>query len=325
VKTPAHSIIYTGGGGRLGNQLIRFAHWLAWIRAQEENVQLINVAFWPFAPYFVPWNEEPGCIYPRSAAGAANLTSRLMTALPDYLQRRLEVRWQLLIQKAGGRWPNSQSVVLRDDVGEAIDLDSPFFMDRLKQRRITMCRGWKISSWRLFAEQQDELRKLFQPAPRFLRRARAFIKPLRERYDVVAGLFIRQSDYREWRDGRFYFPTSEYRAWISQLIDLHAGRRVGVVIASEEVQDLAGFAGLSCHFTSGSRNVGGHWFASFAELSLCDFILSPPSTFSASAAFVGRIPLWPLVESKQTLSLDQLLPDSMVQAARHPLFSLSVK
>src|SRR5437867_1802898 len=315
MKKPNHSIVYTGGGGRLGNQLIRFAHWLAWARAQDGNVEVINLAFWPFAEYFATWNENPGCIFPLRRAGTADLTAHLSARLPTWLRTRMEWRWQSFVQNTGKWWPQWQSISLHDSAGEEIDLDSPLFGDRINRSRVTTCRGWRIAGWRLFSEQQTELRKFFRPAAAFLHGAREFLAPLRERYDVIAGLLIRQSDYRDWRDGQFYFSAPQYATWIRQLIDLHGDRRVAVIVASDEWQDPSVLAGLPFYFASGSVNAGGHWFESFVELSLCDFIVSAPSTFSAAAAFVGNISLWPLMDRTQTLAREQVITDPMVGAA----------
>jgi hypothetical protein len=326
MKRPAHTVIYTHGGGRLGNQVLRFAHWMAWARAHAGEVEVVDLAFWPFAENFAVWREHPGCVYPLRA-GRADWLARRRAALPRWLREWSEERCRLqrVVQVAGRWWPGGQAVEL-DIVGEeSADLDDPDFFARIARRRVTTCCGWKIASWRLVAEQQAELRKFFRPAPEFARRSAEFITALRQRHDVVIGLFIRQSDYREWNDGRFYFSTVQYAAWVRQLLDLHGGRRVAIVIASEEWQDPAALAGLPCHFATGAPNAGGHWFESWIELSLCDFIVSPPSTFSATAAFLGGVPLWPLVSAEQTLSFAQLIADGLIGAARHPEFSCAVK
>src|ERR1019366_8455995 len=113
------------------------------------------------------------------------------------------------------------------------------------------------------------------------------------------GVHIRQSDYRQWDNGRFYFSTAQYAGWIRQLVDLHPGRRIAVVVASDEWQDPAQFAGLPIYPATGNPNAGGHWFENWIELSLCDIVVCPPSTFSATAAFLGEVPLWPVMAEDQ--------------------------
>jgi hypothetical protein len=326
MKSPAQTVIYTHGGGRLGNQVLRFAHWMAWARAHPGQVEVCNFAFWPFAAYFAVWREHPGCVFPLRA-GRADRLARWRMALPRRLREWSEERSRLprLVQ-AAGRWrPGWQAIALNIAREESIDLDDPGFLTRIARRPVTTCSGWKIAGWRLVAEQEGELRPLFRPVPEFERRSADFMAGLRQRHEVVIGIFIRQSDYCEWHDGRFYFSTAQYAAWIRQLLDLHGGRRVAIVVASEEWQEPALFAGLPVFFATGTPNAGGHWFESWVELSRCDFVVSPPSTFSATAAFLGAIPLWPVVSVEQNLAFDQLMADGMIGAARHPVFSLAVK
>ncbi len=319
-------IIYTHGGGRLGNQVIRHAHWLAWTRAQEGRVNLVNLAFWPFANFFDCWQQHPGCGIPLRPDRADRL-ARVRDKLPEGLRRWGDQGHHLAraVHALGRCWPGWQAMALDDLKGEGIDLNEPAFLSRVAACRVTTLSGWKIASWRLVTEQQAELRQFFQPAPEWSRRAQEFISNLRQHHDLLIGVFIRQSDYREWEEGRFYFSTAHYLVWIRQLLDLHSGRRVAVVIASEVRQDPALFAGLPCHFATGAVNVGGHSFESWLQLSRCDLVVSPPSTFSATAAFLGEVPLWPLAAAGQVMDFNQIIPDHLIGAARHPAFSLSVK
>jgi len=323
---PPHTVIYTHGGGRLGNQIVRFAHWISWARAHEGQVEVLDMAFWPYARYFAGWREHPGCVYPMRAS-RADRYARWYSALPEWIRQKGQSRDRLarMIYASRRGQPGWQEVTLDIGKGESIELGDPEFFQRIARVPMTLCSGWKIADWPRFAREQAELRKFFAPAPKYAARSDAFMAALRAKHDFVAGLVIRQSDYRAWMDGRFYFSTEQYVAWIRQLLDLHPGRRAAVVVASEERQDPALFAGLPCYFASGAGGQGGHWFESFAELAQCDLVLSPPSTFGASAAFVGGIPLWPLSAIDQNLAVSQILEDGMAGAARHPVFSHAVK
>jgi hypothetical protein len=324
MRRPRHTVLYTHGGGRLGNQLLRFVHWMAWAREHEGEVEVIDMAFWPYARFFQQWQSHPACVYP-VRPHRLDAAARQFRRLPVWLGRRAEWRLQRAVHAIGRCWPGWQAMALDDPAGENIDLESPDFFSSVTQHRVTTCAGWKISGWNFLAKHQVMLRECFRPEPAFLHRAEKFIAPLRGKYDVLAGLLIRQSDYRTWHDGRFCFSAGTYAGWIRQLLDLHPGRRVAVVMACDEPQDPSDFAGLPCYFASGSVNAVGHWFESFVELSLCDFVLSPPSTFSATGAFIGAIPLWPLLATGQALAFDQIITDALPSAAVHPVFGLSVK
>ncbi len=326
MSQPAHTVIYTHGGGRLGNQVMRFAHWIAWARAQAGEVEVLNLAFWPYADFFAEWKNHPGCLYP-VGGGWSDRLAQLRAVLPGWLRAMSEKNTRLprVVQAAGHWWPGWGAVELDIVREESADLADPLFYAQVTRRAVTTCCGWKIACWPMVAAQQADLRPFFQPAAPFARPAEAFVGGLRAQHDLVIGVLIRQSDYREWNDGRFYFPTTQYATWIRQLLDLHPGRRVAFVVASEEWQDPACFAGLPVWLATGNPRSGGHWFENWVELSLCDFIVTAPSTFSATAAFLGAVPLWPVVAAGQNLAFDQLIPDGLIGAARHPVFSLVVK
>jgi hypothetical protein len=319
-------VIYTHGAGRLGNQVLRFLHWIAWVRANQETVQVLNFAFWQSARYFSVWREHPGCVFPVQA-GRADSLARLLEKLPQRVVQWCDDRWllQRRMHGLGELWPHWQALSIDDQAGERIDLETPEFLHSVQSRSLSTCAGWQIAGWKYVAEQQDALREWFRPAEGWRRRSEEFIGELRTRYDLVVGLLIRQSDYRTWNDGRFLFSTVQYARWIEQLLDLHLGRKTVVVIASEAWQDPEVLLGLPYVFAPGAKNLAGHWFDSFVALSLCDFVVSPPSTFSAVAAFVGNIPLLPLTGATQQLSSGDLLPNALVDAASHPIFSIAVK
>lgn len=319
-----HTVLYTHGGGRLGNQLLRFMHWMAWAREHEGEVEVIDMAFWPYAEFFELWKSHPACVYPVRSHGL-DAAARQFRRLPGWLGRRAEWRLQRVVHAIGRWWPGWRAVALDDPAGESLGLESPDFLSSVTKHRVTTCAGWKYSGWNLLAKHQAMLRESFRPEPIFAHRAEKFVAPLRRECDVLAGLLIRQGDYRMWHGGRFCFSAATYAGWIRQLIDLHPGRRVAVVMAGDERQELSAFTGLPCYFASGSANAGGHWFESFVELSLCDFVLSPPSTFGAMAAFVGGRPLWPLLAPGQVLAFDQIIAEPLTGAAAHPVFGLSVK
>jgi hypothetical protein len=319
-----HRIIYTHGGGRLGNQVVRFAHWIAWALERGAEVEVRDLAFWPHAKYFATWQAHAGCVFPLRPDGWDEV-ARERGALPEYLLHRLEWRIQHLVQRMGRHMPRWQAIGLDVAAGEALDLTDAGFMDAVRRHRVTTFAGWRIANWDLLARHETAVRNLFFPAADFAGPARMFVNQLRRRHGFLIGVLIRQSDYREWDGGRHYFPTSHYVRWIQQALQLYAGQQPAAIVASEERQDAALFAGLPIYEATGNPGGEGHWFENWAELSLCDVVISAPSTFSATAAFVGGAPLWPVVRADQSLEPSQIIRDGLPGAARHPDFGRAVK
>lgn len=321
MSRPPHQIIYTHGGGRLGNQVIRFAHWIAWALEHAGEVEVLDLAFWPHARDFAVWRAHPGCVFPIRAGRA----DRWATRFPGML-RALEKNSRLprAVQAAGRVWPGRQAVDLDVAREESLALDADF-LGRARRRAVTCVCGWKIANWALVERRDAAVRECFRPAPEHAQAAAEFVGGLRRAHDLVIGVQLRQSDYRAWHDGRFLFSAEQYAAWLRQIAALHPGRRVAFVVTSEVAQEPAVFAGLPVFFAGGSANAGGPAIRSWAELALCDVIVSPPSTFSATAAWVGGVALWPLAAADQAMALAQIFSGGIVAAARHPLFSLAVK
>ena len=319
------TLVYTYGGGRFGNQFVRFLHWMAWAREHETRVRVVDLAFWPYAHLFSSWSQHPGCVYP-VASRAVDRLARIRLGLPDVLKRPIDknVRLQKAVHLLSHLWPPGLTISLDDWQNESVDLNDPGFLDRVTRYPLVMFSGWRAASWQLVAKYQQELRRQFVPDPAASPLATGMVASLRARYDLLIGILIRQGDYREWIGGRFYFATAQYAAWVRQLQDLYPGRKLAVVLASDEHQDLTLFDGLPCYLSPGAVNRGGHWFESFAILSLCDMVMGPPSTFAATAAFVRGIPLLPLVDSSQQLAESQLMCDALVDAAADPISSVAV-
>lgn len=312
-------VIFTRGGGRLGNQVVRFVHWMAWARDQVD-AEVLNLAFWPHAHHFKVWREHAACVFPLRPCGLDEL-ARWRNALPARVRRALDWRLAHGVHALARRWPGARAVTLADE--ELFDLETTTLAEFARPR--AFCAGWRFACWDRVERHVPELRAYFQPAPEHALAADEFIGRLRRRHGMVIGVLVRQSDYRQWHDGDFFFSTAQYARWIDQAVALYADARPAVVVASEEAQDSAAFGALPVYQATGNPGGPGHWFENWAELARCDVVLSAPSTFSATAAFQGGVPLWPVVRSDQVLSRDQLIAEALTGAARHPTFRSAVK
>jgi hypothetical protein len=314
-----HQVIYTHGGGRLGNQVLRFAHWMAWVLEQDGAVEVRDLAFWPYARLFEVWRRHPGCVFPPRPDRWDEL-ARWRALLPEPVTHRLDWRMQRAVHALGRHRRGWQAVALDDAAGEMIDLGDPAFYRRVAASPGLTCAGWRIAGWARLAGHEQAVRSWLQPARDYLLPAQGFIGELRRRHGFIIGVHLRQGDYRAWQGGRFLFPGEQYLRWIRQALELYAGQDPGVVLVSDgPVEDLLN-RGLPVY-----RTTGGHGIRDWTVLSLCDVIICPPSTFPATAAFVGGRSLWPVTRRDQVLDRTQVIKDGLLGAARHPEFSLAVK
>lgn len=298
-------------------------HWAAWVRELDDSCSVLHVPFWPYAKLFLEWSQRPACLIAGSGAGM-NTLARLVNRLPG---REWDMNWKLQrIALRASRHMQPVGVDLLDKpIDEIVNLEDPTFIERARGARYLVCAGWEYGCWSWLERHAAGVRRQLAPLPLYRQTAEAFFANLRGSYDMLIGLFARRGDYRTFFDGRFYYSWSDYQRWVREILDLHPGRRVAIVMASDEPIPMEEFHGLPVIPTSGSINGGGHWMESLLELAMCDFILGPPSTFAASAAFYGDTPWWPLRSGRQTLRTDQMFGRHIFEAARDAEMALSVR
>ena len=247
------TVVYAHGGGRFGNQFLRFAHWLAWAMECENRTRIIDLAFWPYAPLFATWESYPGCLYPLQRSWIHSL-ARLRRWTPQQIIRHGEWRMERWIARGARRCPGVAAVALNDAAGEEMPLTPEMFRGGA---RAVVCSGWKFTAWAALERQENKVRALFKPAIEPAAISDAFVAALRQRYDILIGLFVRRGDYREWADGRYHYPWESYVRWIRDLGALYPGRRVGVVLTGDEALPLSLWAELPVVPATGSVNAGG--------------------------------------------------------------------
>ncbi len=324
MKVVRTTVLYTHGGGRFGNQLLRFFHWLAWVAEEPEKRRIVNMAFWPYAHLFHPWAESPGCVYPHASARwdyLAHVRRVVPTRFRNGFDWRIP-RWTAAL----ARLLNAHFCTTRTlNDHERLDLESLGAAPSSVEGTMYVCSGWQYTCWQLVESSAATLRGLFIPVEPYASRARSFVSSARGQADVLVGLLIRRTDYREWNQGRYFFPMPSYAAWLGQIPELFPGKNVSVIIACDEWLSLHGLGDGHIHLATGSVNRGGHWFESFLELAACDWIVAPPSTFAACAAFIGDAQLLPLRDRNQQLDLRDGLRPALLEGARDPDVSQAVR
>jgi len=96
-------------------------------------------------------------------------------------------------------------------------------------------------------------------------------------------------------------------------------------VACDEVQDPQLFSGLNAYWSTGAMGAAGHYMESFVELSMCDVVVSVPSTFSLCAAFIGDRPVLPIGGRASDLSQTPLVEDHLFGSVGHPALRVSIR
>jgi hypothetical protein len=340
------TIIYTRGGGRTCDQLLTLAQFVAFAEHFTGEFVFVDVPFWPFGAGFASFTKDRICAVPSApSAHVTALAVRMwerLTRLSDGgahspLDRpRNSVHWRLTrgLERMAARtrsmgfWIGDTRLDLWEKVParrrDFLYLDDPEVLADLQRRRFTVLCGPKIRCWNLVVQHQDVVRRALRIRDDHSAKARAYVGQLRGLYDFVIGVHIRQGDYREYRDGRFFFSSQQYAAWMREALTAFLGRgRVGFLIASDEAQNPAVFAGLPAHFATGSAVGEGHYLESLAELGCCDLVMSTASSFGCWGAFIAGAPILPLVRTDSPLRATDTLA-TLWDCTRHADMSVAI-
>jgi Glycosyl transferase family 11 len=317
------TIIFTHGGGRFGNQIFSYAHLLAFA-FEYEKFDLVNISFWEYADLLAISEEDYLCT--KSLNSNKYKFLRLLFILckvlyikNDSIAKRIII--YLLYFYGGNSFSkhyHTQSITtvatdaLVAQKKQRFNLTEIESFDLLNNADMTFLSGWDISSWQLVEKYQDKIREFLRIHQKYVSISNTYILEQRQKYDFIIGVMIRQGDYQLWENGQYYFTTQQYDIWLETLSEVfeHKGK-IGFVIASDTPQNPQDFSHNNVHFTTGIAGGNGHYLESLVELSLCDLILSTPSTFSMWAAFVGNVPIMPLLGINQEITEDNLLQNHL--------------
>ncbi len=109
-------------------------------------------------------------------------------------------------------------------------------------------------------------------------------------------MHIRHGDYRQHLGGRFFYELPVYAGLMRQLAAALAPRRAVFLVCANAKWGPQDFAGLA--IAPGP----GHMVADLHALSRCDRVMGPPSSFSAWAAFHGRVPYLMIEDAERPIA-----------------------
>ena len=324
------TLVFTHGGGRFGNQMFSYAQLLAFT-LEYKNIDFINMACWEYADLLETGQQDAICSKSSQKHPFYRFLCFVCTTLyikNDSVAKNIIIH--LLYFYAGNplaKHYGAQSICVKKDWTDEkllmaqklqnLDLADSSSFNLINQSKITLLSGWGICDWKLVKKHQNKIREILRIRCKYFDIGDSFIADKRQKYDFMVGVMIRQGDYKMWKDGQYYFSTEQYSVWIDQLSEVFQYRgKVGFVLASDAAQNLKDFTNPNIHFTTGIASSSGHYIESISQLSFCDVIISPPSSFSLWAAFLGDIPFIPLTDSQQVMVTESVLNKSFFDCVK---------
>lgn len=180
---------------------------------------------------------------------------------------------------------------------EVCALNENPFRQLARQKKVIFLEGWAYRDYAAFDKHADTIRQFFQPAAHIQKNVEALLARCRAKGDIIIGVHIRRGDYKEHREGRFYYEPCQYRDLMRAAVALFPDQKVHFLICSNETVPVETFQEFD--FSLGNNQIAEDLY-SFAK---CDYILGPPSTYTMWASFMGQAPLYQIFDPHVTLSL----------------------
>jgi len=316
-------IVFTHGGGRLGNQLINFGHLLAVFEDWNREFNVVNMAFWPFADYFEWSARNPLCAVAEGSWRTLPFMTHLRNTFGDEASIHSENLAKHKLHKWAKRIPYCQSIDLGVLVNGFHDLLGPLLLKQIGGARFTALSGWPLRQWDSFKRHEEMIRRFFRPVSSFRQKGEGFVKELRLTHKTIIGVYIRQGDYRQ-NGYMHYHPPDCYAKWMRQFLARYRCESPMFLIFSDEHVDLSVFDRMPVKAGTGNGGGSGHFMENLVELSECDWIISSPSTFAAWASFTGKVPLLPIASRESDLSEAVPISGCLDEMRMHPAFGSAV-
>ncbi len=203
-----------------------------------------------------------------------------------------------LIRKFPAPWRRLGVAVLATDV---VGMEAPATSG---DNALLLVQSWAATvPGRYLQLRHADIRRVFQPGQKYVRRAEKLISGLRRSSDLLIGVHVRRGDYREYRNGQYYFDDATYRRVMEELAEQRSDKQVRFFLCSNEPIELDNFAGLPVFTLPSAAGI-----EDLHALSLCDYIFGPPSTYSMWASYYGQVPLQFITEGKDALALEKFSP-----------------
>lgn len=120
-------------------------------------------------------------------------------------------------------------------------------------------------------------------------------------YDIKVGVHIRRGDYRGWNNGKYYYDDEVYNDKIEQFANLFKNKKILFILFSNEKVTLKPKQDYIISKCS--------WHEDHYLLSLCDYIIGAPSTFTIWASFIGNVPLMHIYDKNDKVDFDSFNVD----------------
>lgn len=242
--------------GRMCNRLLVAANFIAHAEAYGDS--FLYLGFGRYFRYFEATKHSPFLFY-RSTHPARARKTRLVATLNI---------WNTVDKNEG-----------------YFNMNQEPFLDAERSTRFLCLVGWSFRNAVTLERHRGVVQSFFALKAKYGDAVKRIVGEARRGADHLVGIHIRRTDYKNYLNGKYFFPLEVYRR-VMRDIQAQLPGHTRFLVCSDSGVDLAFFSGLDIAFSS------GHPVEDNYALSACDYIAGPPSSYSAWASFYGDTPLF---------------------------------
>ncbi|BBO82754.1 hypothetical protein DSCO28_33200 [Desulfosarcina ovata subsp. sediminis] len=276
--------------GQLGNSLVYFSHFIAFGR--EVGIRIINPAFWNYSDYFKGPKNSFFSSYPENVAGI--LLPLFSKSLVQGIFSRIRITYLNSTKSIF-----KIKTIVANDMQDHFIISEAYKQGKFGKNEIIFPHGYFFRDPKNLIKHKDTVISYFSLCPEFLKKVEFTDKLARKNCELLIGIHIRQGDYRNYVNGKYFYTIQDYTNMMKGIEKLLVGKKITFLICSDSVLSESMFSGLSCLVSNGNA------VEDMYSLSNCDFIAGPPSSFSAWAAFYGDVPLYIMWTPTPPISLKE--------------------
>lgn len=137
----------------------------------------------------------------------------------------------------------------------------------------------------VFVKHIDGIRLFLDFKPEVKEHCKSMVSGIFRNNVTIIGVHIRRGDYKFFNNGEWYYSDEEYAMWMRKLA---SDRHVKFLICSNEKVDLGFYQKKGLDVC----RIGSNAIEDLCLLSMCDYIMGPPSTYSLWAALISDKKRW---------------------------------
>jgi hypothetical protein len=283
------AIIFQSDGGELGNQLWNYISVYAY--ALEKGRTCENYSFFEYASFFS--DLRPQSFFVRSLFfNEINTVKKRRNAWKSRFWRNL---YKILVVMPHRLFFKKRIISSSEVAGKicyylAPTQPSAGRLAKLEQDSQTsyfaIVSGGVFRNPMGIQKYHQAIKKHFEPNERIRQSVQTFITPLRMAHKHLIGVHIRQSDYKDFKGGKYFVSQERVSEILRQYLHEKGiqSQETAFVIASDGAIDEAVFEGLNIIPTQKSM------VEDLFILASTDTIIGSDSTFGHFAAYYGGIP-----------------------------------